>query len=346
MWTVTKNGSIFDQDNNSVFISLEHFKEICGSNSCFLCGKSPSTTQFNDEHIFPRWLLKDLNLFNEKLNLPNLEKTRYSTYKIRCCTKCNLKLSTEYEEVVSKLLRNHERNTIIEDEAFKIYKWMALIFLKVHLRDRHNPNSLNQSNFDGMIADDYMWSFFHHIHALVRTDISNTKCEPITFGTFFTFPFSDFSAVDKFDYADLLLGRCAMLRYKDTCFFAVFDDGRLCNGFLANRLSKIDGPINRLQAIEILIELAFVQVHLSDSPEFSTTYNIGTQESSVGGKYPDDEVVMRDLNFDLRASFMEFLLTDCMGQFNINTDQIATGRLSFLFDDDGNFRKEGIYRVE
>lgn len=131
-----------------------------------------------------------------------------------------------------------------------------------------------------------------------------------------------------------------MLRYKSLCFFAVFDDGKYCEHFYGNHLNKISGPINRLQALEILVELAFLRVHLSDYPDFATHTDMMNEKSTIIGQRPVN-VELVELNLEFRAKLMDYYLCDLKDSFGIDQDLIDSGRLTFLFDDDGNFRSNG-----
>ena len=219
MWTKKPDNITVDITGRPLFIPVEEFKNICLSKRCFICGTSNSSSTFNDEHVFPRWLQKELNLFTKTLTLPNQIKVKYGSYKIRCCKPCNDELGEKYERNVSNLIKNFKHGSNVnQEDNFLIFKWLALIFIKTHLRDRKNPNKLDRSNSDGYIADEYEWPLLHHAHAMVRSKLNDISCHPMTFGTFFTLPFKDPSASDLFDYSDNLFGQSIMLRCKNTCF--------------------------------------------------------------------------------------------------------------------------------
>ena len=75
-WTKTSDGSIVDQDGKVIFFSTRRFiDDICIGNCCFICGAKPEEKQFDDEHVFPEWLLRRYNLFARTITLPNGETT-------------------------------------------------------------------------------------------------------------------------------------------------------------------------------------------------------------------------------------------------------------------------------
>lgn len=56
---------------------------------CFLCGVELTDQNRTVEHIFPGWLQRRFNLWNEVLTLPNGTNIRYRDHVIPCCQPCN-----------------------------------------------------------------------------------------------------------------------------------------------------------------------------------------------------------------------------------------------------------------
>jgi hypothetical protein len=103
-YIIASDGSVQDIEDKAIFFSFKRFKdEICKNGHCFVCGASPSSA-FNNEHIFPNWLLKHCGIHNETLTLPSGNRVKYGTYKIPYCRSCNSQLADVYETPVSKAL--------------------------------------------------------------------------------------------------------------------------------------------------------------------------------------------------------------------------------------------------
>src|ERR1700748_1349863 len=87
----------------TLLFSFEDFiTRICQGDACFVCGASPETTPFNDEHIVPRWVLRRYGLFEKEINLPTGERRRYGGYRGQCCVSCDSLLGGEVGTPVSK----------------------------------------------------------------------------------------------------------------------------------------------------------------------------------------------------------------------------------------------------
>ena len=80
------DGTIEEADGNVLYFGMNRFAlDICDGDHCFICGASPETKVFNDEHIIPKWVLRKLNIYKEKITLPNKAKIPYERYVVPCC---------------------------------------------------------------------------------------------------------------------------------------------------------------------------------------------------------------------------------------------------------------------
>lgn len=212
-----------------VFFSIKDFSEkICSKGNCFVCGIEPHKS-FNNEHVFPNWLLKHSDLKSAKFNLPNGSEANYATYKIPCCSECNSKLGMIYEEPVSNAFRNgyegiykflHEQNGIRP-----LLNWLSLLFTKVHLRDFRNNISLDKRTNTGVIGDAHNLHSLHHIHAVARSETAGISVDEEVYGSFYLLraekPKSD---LDRFNYFDSLEDRAMFLQVDDIAIIYTLDD--------------------------------------------------------------------------------------------------------------------------
>ena len=76
-------------DYHKAFLG-ERSKEF-GPDSCFICGRqipvgSPNRTE---EHVFPKWLQRELNLWDGTVHQLNGERIPYRRLTVPCCLQCN-----------------------------------------------------------------------------------------------------------------------------------------------------------------------------------------------------------------------------------------------------------------
>jgi hypothetical protein len=102
MWFPTPDGSVETRDGRVVLFSVDRFiSEIVHGSGCFICGASPASKQFNDEHVIPDWILKRHELHSGRLIMPNSEDFMYGRYVIPCCVECNTEMSKFLEGPIS-----------------------------------------------------------------------------------------------------------------------------------------------------------------------------------------------------------------------------------------------------
>jgi len=141
MFRVTADESLLDSSGKVMVFSFERFvSDIVKGDCCFVCGARPESTDFNDEHILPDWILRKFNLYSHAITLPNGTKYRYDQFKIPCCSECNSKMGEELEQPISEMFaQSYEAfgDQVKAKGPWRLFCWMCLIFIKTHLKDNN-----------------------------------------------------------------------------------------------------------------------------------------------------------------------------------------------------------------
>ena len=347
-WTKTVDGSIVDQDGKIIFFSTRRFiDDICVGNCCFICGAKPEEKSFNDEHVFPEWLLRRYNLFARTLKLPNGITTRYDRHTVPCCTDCNSLMGKVVEERISSAIDGSPesiQNFLANGGDLELFVWLGLIYLKLHLKNKMNRKELDRRIPSGMIADDYEWDLLHHIHTVVRCFYVPTTVEANVFGSIMVLPCRQEGSTDQFDFFDSHLGQTMMLRLGSTAIFVVFDDSTAASGFFqVNMLDKITGPINELQAREIMTDFALLNMHLKERPIYRSELDMLSETHKVVATLPD-QPELEQWNYELRGLLLWRAFEHAWPQLRFAgttkeevEQSVLTGKLTVLFDDGGKF---------
>ena len=109
---------------------------------CFLCNQRPATT---DEHVFPKWLQRDFNLWNERVGLLNLTKFRYRSLTVPACKRCNSVYLKDIEDRVCNSVREGYHIAKHLDDV-TIFQWLGKILLGLLVKqtqlklDQRNPD--------------------------------------------------------------------------------------------------------------------------------------------------------------------------------------------------------------
>jgi hypothetical protein len=188
VWTKTADGSVVDDPGKVIFFSTERFvRDICLGDCCFICGASPESKPFNDEHVIPEWILRRYNLFTREIVLPNGNSVRYDRYKVPCCVDCNDTMGREFEKPISELVQGGADAVgefVRTNSPMLLFLWMALIYLKTHLKDRSHRSYLDTRKGTGVIADGYDWEYLHHVHTVVRSFYVGSRMRRRVIGSF------------------------------------------------------------------------------------------------------------------------------------------------------------------
>jgi hypothetical protein len=327
----------------TLYFGMEDFKnKILQGDCCFICGASPEEKPFNNEHVIPGWILKKFGLHDKKMTLPNKARVLYGSYKIQCCQDCNSLLGSEIEGPMSKLFSQPYKQfveivertpEIIQD----IFRWICLIYAKVHLKDKNYSYSLDKRVVSGPISDRHSWEHIHHIHAIARSFYTKPKIDPRVYGTIYIVPAYQDDIEVYFDYYDSSFAYIVILQLGSICIISSLNDS--CAGFtyFKNTFSRINGPLTRLQIREIAANLFYINVNLLSRPLYFSSISEGNYE--IGVELPktlelagsDEALSLGEIMYDISKDILPK-----------NVDQellknLKAGRWTFLFDETGKF---------
>ena len=347
MWTKTADGSIVDNSERVIYFSMERFwSDICEGDCCFICGASPESKAFSHEHVFPKWVLRRFKLFSEKIKLTNSVPFQYDRYKVQCCIECNEMMGDLVENPVAKIVLGGKLavDEFVENGGLlKIFVWMGLIFLKVHLRDRFFRQSRDLRENERKIGDLHSWDDLHHLHCIVRCFYNDCEVESGAIGSFLSLPARCEVSPDTFDFADFSFQQTMLLRFDDLGLLTVFDDSGAAMAFFCRHLEKITGAVSELQLREIMVELALLNQHLKQRPTFYSEFDMANERYCIRAKRPPMPQLV-EMDYSVRGNLLKHALGYALPHLRVEgyttqeiRDAIESGAFSVLFDDNGKF---------
>jgi len=131
------------------------------SDKCFLCGCQLSEFNSTEEHVIPKWLQHQFNLWDEKIELLNGTLLPYRQLTIPCCFKCNNSHLKPFEDSVLKAYKGGF-NTFVNLNKEILFLWLGKIFFGLMYRelflnvDRKNPHKGSITN------PEYLKKFYNH----------------------------------------------------------------------------------------------------------------------------------------------------------------------------------------
>jgi hypothetical protein len=347
MTTYVKNqdGSIETDDGSVVFFSYERFvSEICEGSCCFLCGVDPSESEFNDEHIVPKWILRKLDLFSKSITLQNGAPIPYGQYTLRCCVECNSFLAREFEDEIGKVVTaglDSVNNYVRSMGQEKLFVWLALIFFKTHLKDTKLRLHLDPRNGPEKISSLYGLGVLHHIHSLIRALRLGVEIRPECIGSMVILPAKNLEHDLNYDYRDASNANTILLRIGEVAFIAVLDDSGAAAYFFSEQFKRITGPLSSLQLREVLSHLTLINLKLKYRPTYYTLVNSYKNKVFLCAALPENMELegfeseeFGDILFANVSSWMD-IIESPDGEFN--EKNIREGRYHFLFDENGKF---------
>ncbi len=356
MWRKEIDGSIVDENGKVIYFSTERFvNDICLGNCCFICGAKPDEKPFNDEHVLPEWVLRKYNLFARRITLSNGVQYRYDRFTVPCCADCNSLMGRVIEDPISEVVKGGAAAISDFNEKhglLKFYVWMGLIFLKAHLKDREFRWHLDAREGQEKIADLHTWEELHHLHCVVRCFYTQCTVEQKAAGSFLGISVRQDCSPEEFDFAELSSAQTMVVRFGDAAMFAVFNDSGAAMTKFWEKLERITGAVSEIQLREILIELAFLNLHVKNRASFHSEINLDTESYRILAKRPL-AAEFNEFDYAVRGSLLHHSIEHVLSKIRVPnrtqdeiSDAIKTGRFSFLFDNDGRFIEKTVVAAE
>jgi hypothetical protein len=264
-------------DSKVTYFGYRDFmKDIVDGDNCFICGCSPSSKEFNDEHIIPDWILRKFDLHNDQIALPNGTYIRYGQYKVPCCEECNSNLGKLVERPLSMHLSNSYSDLIKEikkDSSIipQLFIWMCLLYIKTHLKDKSLLQERDKRKEAGKIGDIFEWSEMHHVHCMSRVYHTGAIVHEHVYGSILILPALSINEEKQFDYMDSAAAQTGMIQLGNICIISVLNDSCACQTVLSGVLKKISGPLTPFQLKEIFAHMVYINLHLKERPKFHST---------------------------------------------------------------------------
>lgn len=105
---------------------------------CFLCGATLDETNRTNEHVFPRWLLEEFDLWDQRITLLNQTSIPYRQLVIPCCSSCNGQVLRPIEDqVLAGYRAGHEALAALDRTT--LFLWLAKIFYGLLFREMFLP---------------------------------------------------------------------------------------------------------------------------------------------------------------------------------------------------------------
>jgi hypothetical protein len=346
MWTREADDTVVDARGKIIAFGEKRFlDDICLGDCCFICGARPGEKPFNNEHVFPEWLLRRLDLFDKSITLPNRAEVRYDRYTVPCCAECNSLMGDEIEKPVSEAVSAGYDALVelLERRPLAMAVWMRLIFVKTHLKDRTMRFHLDARKGQEKIGDLYQWEHLRYTYSFVRCFYTDTLVPREALGAVLVIPVKRVFSAHRFDFADNFIGQTMLLRLDDVAVLTVFDDCGAVLALMGDKLKSLTGPVSEFQLRELFVEMTWLNMHLKNRPALGFEIDLEQEIYRFTCELPS-KLELIELDYELRGRLYHYNLGDNFPMIRGAgmTDEetmaaVKAGKFTLLFDRDGKF---------
>lgn len=175
-----------------------------GNDSCFLCGRDipPGSALRTVEHVFPKWLLHELGLWDAAVTQINGRLLPYRRLTLPCCRPCNAgDLSGVEARVREAYVGGLER--FVELDRRDLFIWLGKIYYGLVYRESLSPREVRDYSGARLIPEKHLESISFH-HFLLQAAAGVVGWQPSDPGpaSFHFFECLDDSTDGRFDYLD------------------------------------------------------------------------------------------------------------------------------------------------
>lgn len=236
-------------------------KQTFDDHACFLCGKR-MVGDGSVEHVFPKWLLKSYDLWDQKIDLLNGTLMPYRQLTIPCCEVCNNQHLSRVEDEVNAVVRGGFQKAI-ELPIKTWYLWAGKIFYGILrkelslLLERSNQNG-------GTIVTKEILESFSNLHLFMQGFRGRHKfigevpysvliCNLHEFGS-------------SYDFRDNLPLFTLAIRMGEIGIIVSFEDGGLMRESYGKYVEEVGGrKLHPIQFYELYAKVSY-QVKLRQRP--------------------------------------------------------------------------------
>jgi hypothetical protein len=189
----------------SRFDFVPEHDQALDSNRCFLCGVELTKGNRADEHVFPKWILKEFDLYEKELNLLNETGIRYRQLTIPCCANCNTVWLSNLESEIAAAFREGAA-AVASVPPERLGLWMSKIYYGILFKELSLPFERSAPESETIMDSEAMRSLasLHHLLQAARGAVEIQVGTPPA--SVFVFDTQDPPEKElRFDYKDLMV---------------------------------------------------------------------------------------------------------------------------------------------
>jgi hypothetical protein len=131
------------------------------TDKCFLCGCTLDADNKTEEHVIPKWIQREFNLWDQKLGILNGTLIPYRLLTIPCCFECNNIYLSPFEETIKTAYqKGFEEFCKLDRET--IFLWVGKIYFGLMYRQLFLKADITDASKGTITSPEYLRSFYSH----------------------------------------------------------------------------------------------------------------------------------------------------------------------------------------
>jgi len=275
---------------------------------CFLCGVMMGKDSTRED-LFPLWLQRKHNLFNEELTLINGTQIRYSQLKIPCCRQCNNEHLSQLESKISSAMNLGYQACLSLDPTL-IFYWAGKIFYGILrkelslLVDRSDPS-------EGSIVPETFIQAYDNLHTFmqgIRRPMNFIGASPFSV---LVVHLHDLGSGNNYFFRDNILCQTLSIRSGGVGLIVALADAGMNNQSYARYLSEVDGrKLHPIQFDELYAKVTYESHRLLKTPFFTVAANENKREPIQVITHMPSGIIMKDWDQEEYAHLLENVLAE------------------------------------
>lgn len=273
-------------------------KTAFSSDRCFICGEKLNGKNKSVEHVYPRWLQKKFNLWNQKLKLLNNTAIEYRFLTVPCCKSCNLYYYGEkIEKPIERACSGGFEEFVKIDEKI-IFQWLnkisyGTLFKELFLKmEMSNPDSKTIYKKEFLKEHKMQISFLQSV-------ISNTKFLGEMPWSIFLFKIKT-NGEKTYNAQDILFNKnCFFMQLNDIGIISSLSDGGVIKKSLEEYMKPYKNvQLHPIQFAELCAIFSLRAFTLKTDPYFTVVRKLPsnkiTQIICSNGHHRFEEITLND----------------------------------------------------
>lgn len=240
---------------------------------CFLCGSVLTPQSATREHVFPVWLQRRYDLWDEQLTLLNGTAIPYRQLTVPCCTTCNGGPLSRLEDEIRVALEGGIAS-MQRVPQLHVFQWMAkvmfgILFKEISLAlDRRDPNAAR-------ILPPKHLGDFATLHDILQSVRVPARFEGGPIYSILIAPIHDLDGWRPFDFADSIDDQVVAFRLGTVGIVASLADAGLAADHWSHVLAAFGAnPLHPIQFDEMIAHVVATKQRMTRAIRIIMSANI------------------------------------------------------------------------